>query len=163
MNDINIIPADMDVFPVCAGIAVRAWEKGYDEYERILGSSLFNNIFPEWKQAKADAMEPYFKGNPENHAYILLFEGEIVGFITCNFNFKKQIGTICNNAIDPDYQGRGFGSRMYDFILDVFRMAGMTAAAVATMNEDSYLPARKAYEKAGFDKKLERLTYYMEL
>ena len=159
----NIIPADIEVFPVCADIAIRAWQKGYSEYEEILGTNLFNKIFPGWEQAKADSMEPYFMGGPGKYAYIVLAEGEIAGFITCDMDKQKKIGTICNNAIDPDFQGRGLGSNMYDFILDVFRMEGMQAAAVATMDEDAYLPARKAYEKAGFKKKLRRLTYYMEL
>jgi ribosomal protein S18 acetylase RimI-like enzyme len=93
----------------------------------------------------------------------VLFKGEIAGFITCDIDLNKKIGTICNNAIDPDYQGKGLGKMMYNFILDVFRMEGMEAAAVATMDEDAYLPARKAYEKAGFKRRLKRLTYYMEL
>lgn len=159
----DIIPADMEVFPVCAGIAARAWRKGYEEYKGILGDSLFEKIFPEWEKAKAESMEPFFKGNIEKHAYIILFEGQIAGFITCKIDFTGKTGTICNNAVAPEYQGRGLGSRMYDFILDVFRMEAMTAAVVDTMDEDAYLPARKAYEKAGFKKKLKRLTYYMEL
>jgi len=163
MKEMNIIPADMEVFPVCTGIAVRAWQKGYDEYRGILGEGLFENIFPGWEQAKADSMEPYFKGNLEKHAYIVLFEGKIAGFITCDIDFKRKVGTICNNAVDPDYQGKGLGSMMYDFILGVFMMEGMTAATVATMDEDAYIPAQKAYEKAGFNKKLKRLTYYMKL
>ena len=153
----------MEVFPVCTAIAVRAWEKGYREYNKILGDSLFTTVFPNWQDAKADAMEPYFKGSLTKFAYIILHDGEIAGFITCEFDKNSKIGTICNNAIDPEFQGRGFGSDMYEFILDVFRMEGMTTAAVATMDEDAYIPARKAYEKAGFSKKLKRLTYYMEL
>ncbi len=159
----NIMPADMDVFPVCVGIALRAWQKGYDEYKEILGNNLFENIFPRWQEAKAEAMEPYFRGNPEKHSYIVLDKGQIAGFITCDIDNMKKVGTICNNAVDPEFQGKGLGSAMYDFILDMFRMSGMTAAAVATMDENAYLPAQRAYEKAGFEKKLKRLTYYMEL
>lgn len=163
MRKNNIIPADIEVFPVCVDIAVRAWEKGYREYKQILGDDLFENIFPNWRQVKADAMEPYFCGELSKHSYIILQEGEIAGFITCNLDYDRKVGTISNNAIAPEFQGKGLSSTMYDFILDLFRMEGMTAAAVDTMNEDAYLPARRAYEKAGFNKKLERLTYYMNL
>lgn len=159
----NIIPAEMEIFDVCVGIAINAWQGPYKDYEEILGHDLFEKIFPDWHKSKADAMEPFFKGHPEKHAYIVLDEGRIAGFITCLLDFDKEVGTICNNAVDPEFQGRGYGTRMYEFILDMFRMEGMKAAAVATMDEDAYLPARKAYEKAGFDKRLRRLTYYMEL
>lgn len=159
----NIIPADMEVFDVCVGIAVNAWQGPYREYEEKLGKELFETIFSEWPEAKSEAMKPFFKGDSEKHAYIVLDEGKIAGFITCRLDLNKKIGTICNNAVDPDFQGRGHGTRMYDFVLDVFRMAGMKAARVDTLDEDSYLPARKAYEKAGFNKKLKRVSYYMEL
>ncbi len=159
----SICAVGMNEFPECARIAVNAWQKGYAEYEEILGKELFKNIFPEWEKAKANAMEPYFKGDKSKRAFAVNIDDIIAGFITCELDQNRKIGTICNNAIDPEFQGRGLGSDMYDFILEVFRMEGMTVAAVETMDEDAYIPARKAYEKAGFNKILKRMTYYREL
>jgi len=159
----SIYAVGMNEFPECARIAVNAWQMGYTEYEEILGTELFKKIFPEWEKAKANAMEPYFKNDKSKRAFTVNIDDKIAGFITCELNYSRKIGTICNNAVNPDYQGKGIGSMMHDFILELFRKEGMTAAAVATMDEDAYIPARKAYEKAGFNKKLKRLTYYREL
>ncbi len=159
----SICEVGMNEFPECTRIAVSAWQMGYTEYEEILGTELFKKIFPEWEKAKANAMEPYFKNDKSKRAFTVNIDDKIAGFITCELDQNRKIGTICNNAIDPEFQGKGLGSMMYDFILELFRKEGMTAAAVATMDEDAYLPARKAYEKAGFNKKLKRLTYYREL
>jgi ribosomal protein S18 acetylase RimI-like enzyme len=159
----EILPADMKDFKECVQIAERAWEKGYAEYMEILGIELFNIIFPDWKKAKADSMEPFFNGDRELLAYKVLSDGLLAGFITARIDYIRKVGVICNNAVDPDFQGRGIGSMMYDSILDKFRSLGMMAAEVSTMNEDAYLAARKAYEKVGFDRKLEKMTYYMKL
>ncbi len=163
MKNGNITPAGMNDFIVCADIAVKAWEKGYREYEQILGEELFNNIFPGWQKAKADAMEPYFQRDSDKKAFIYTANGIDKGYITCRFDRTRKVGIICNNAVSPDFQGQGIGSKMYKFILEEFRKEGMTAAVVDTMNEDAYIPAQKAYEKAGFDKRLDRITYYMKL
>ena len=147
----------------CARIAVRAWEKGYAEYKEILGEDLFNVIFPDWKKAKAESMEPFFQGNRDRQAFKVEADGVMAGFVTVQLDRIRRIGVICNNAVDPDFQGKGIGSAMYDFVLEIFRSEGMIAAEVSTMNENAYIPARKAYEKAGFDRKLEKRTYYMKL
>lgn len=160
---LEISEAGYNDFLKCAHIAVRAWEKSYTEYREILGEELFNVIFPDWKKAKADSMEPFFSGDQDLIAYKVEADGVIAGFLTARIDKERHIGIICNNAVDPDFQGKGIGSMMYDFILSVFRERGMLAAEVSTMNEDAYIPARKAYEKAGFDRKLEKLTYYMKL
>lgn len=161
--DFKIKSADMIDFSDCTDIAIKAWEKGYSEYNDILGEELFGIIFPEWEKAKADSMEPYFKKSRDFMSFKVLSGNLIVGFITARLDYSKKVGTICNNAISPEFQGRGLGSMMYDFILKFFKDEGMVAAEVSTMNEDSYLPARKAYEKAGFEKKLEKRTYFMKL
>ena len=114
-------------------------------------------------KAKAESMEPYFRKDTGLHAFKIVTEDGIAGFITCRVDAGRKVGVICNNAVEPGSQGKGLGSMMYEFILDFFREKGMTAAEVSTMKHDAYLPARKAYEKAGFSRKLERLTYYKKL
>jgi len=158
-----IKPADSSDYERCAEIAVKAWQAGYDEYRDILGQELFVNVFPEWEKAKGDSMKPYFSGREGLYAFKAVEGDMITGFITCRLDQEKMVGELCNNAVDPDFQGRGVGGEMYRWILDFFRKEKMTAALVNTMDENAYLPARKAYEKAGFQKKLKRLTYYMKL
>ena len=46
---------------------------------------------------------------------------------------------------------------------DAMRAAGMTFCKVATGLDDAHAPARRAYEKAGFDKSVPSITYYRTL
>ena len=48
-------------------------------------------------------------------------------------------------------------------MLDYFREQGMVVAKVFTGLDEAHAPARRAYQRAGFDHSLEHVTYYMEL
>jgi GNAT superfamily N-acetyltransferase len=90
-------------------------------------------------------------------------EGRIAGFFTFTLDQDRRIGTISNNAVDPAAQGRGLGTAMYERALDLFREARMEYARVRTGLDEGHAPARRAYEKAGFDLSLPDITYYCKL
>ena len=48
-------------------------------------------------------------------------------------------------------------------MFDKIKNEGMIYATVSTGLDDAHAPARRAYEKAGFDKALENVRYYKEL
>ena len=76
---------------------------------------------------------------------------------------ERCIGTILNNAVDPAAQGQGVGTAMYERVLTLFRDAGMEYARVHTGLDEGHAPARRAYEKAGFDLSIPDVTYYQKL
>ncbi|MGI6355800.1 MAG: GNAT family N-acetyltransferase [Lentisphaeria bacterium] len=90
-------------------------------------------------------------------------DGKVVGFITFMIDDQKKIGTIGNNAADPDCGLKGIGQQMYRAVLELFRSRGMQAARVFTGLDDAHARARRAYERAGFNRQLTHVTYYMEL
>ena len=51
----------------------------------------------------------------------------------------------------------------WEELLRIFRAKGCPAARVITGLTDAFIPARKAYQKAGFDRKIESVTYYLDL
>lgn len=61
------------------------------------------------------------------------------------------IGEIALNGVHPDYAGRGIGTALYELALDEMAAAGLKVATVSTGGDPSHAPARRAYEKAGFD------------
>ncbi|MDQ1327844.1 MAG: hypothetical protein QG641_1127, partial [Candidatus Poribacteria bacterium] len=106
------------------------------------------------------------KSHCEEHpewVFICEKEGRIVGFITFSLNFDKKIGTIGNNAKDPDSSLKGIGQQMYKAVLDYFRDHDMIYASVHTGLDYAHAPARKAYERAGFNIHHEDVDYYMKL
>jgi GNAT superfamily N-acetyltransferase len=90
-------------------------------------------------------------------------EGTAVGFVTCFVHSAIPAGEIGNNAVHPAYQGRGFAPRLYERAFDWLREKGMEYARVTTGGDPAHAPARRAYEKAGFDVPLPVVQYYREL
>lgn len=95
------------------------------------------------------------------HIAVCEHEGEIVGFITTHTD--GIFGEICNNAAKAGTGLKGIGQTMYKYALDRFRSEGVKVAQVTTGLDYAHAPARKAYERAGFSRHLDSVTYYMDL
>ncbi|MFA5646098.1 MAG: GNAT family N-acetyltransferase [Candidatus Ratteibacteria bacterium] len=75
-------------------------------------------------------------------------DGRIVGYATYSISVHRKIGTVGNNAVDPDYRNRGIGSALHQKVLAQLKKEGMLFAFVSTLSHDE--PAQKMYEKHGF-------------
>lgn len=73
----------------------------------------------------------------------------VVGF--CQYSLED--GELYQIQIDPDYQGRGYGKSLYDFVENDFKKHGKTKI---TLN--STLNAVPFYEKMGF-KRVKDITF----
>jgi len=142
-------------------IAAAAWQPVFRSSEELLGTDLFNLVSPDPEAAKrwqvATACEP----DSGTKVWVVVDDGdEIVGFITADLNRKTLVGEIRNNAIDPDRQSGGLGVLMYDFVLERMKEAGMKAVKVETGADEAHAPARRAYEKAEFERSIPSAMYY---
>ncbi len=144
-------------------IAIAAWAPIYKEYSEILGDEIFNIVFTNWQEKKKKGIEKACSGSDNCVAYVVEIDNKIAGFISFYIDSSTGIGTIGNNAIHPNYQGLGIGGEMYQFAFEQFRKHGMKCATVTTGGDKAHLPARKAYEKAGFSSHLESIRYYCKL
>ena len=113
----------------------------------------------EWKRAEVSR---FLEAHPD---WIMVAEidGRIVGFATFALNRERGVGEICNNAVDPACQGQGIGQKLYQRLLEIFRQEDMRLAWVETGLEEAYAPARRAYEKVGFQPFHEAVYYVQEL
>lgn len=96
-----------------------------------------------------------------HHIALCEYEGSIVGFIT--LRCSGFVGEICDNAAKPGTGLKGVGQTMYKYALEYFRASGMKVVRVTTGLDEAHAPARRAYQRAGFDRHLDSVTYYMEL
>ena len=87
----------------------------------------------------------------------------MVGFASFYVNETTGVGEIGNNAVRPDFQGRGIAPRLYEEVLRRMKAAGMRAVRVTTGGDPAHAPARRAYEKVGFERFTPSVTYYREL
>jgi RimJ/RimL family protein N-acetyltransferase len=145
-------------------IAKAAWARIHKSFAEIMGSDMHSVVCANWEENKAAKIHRHFEQHPD-WFYVVADEadGKVVGFVTMQINKEKSLGTIGNNAIDPSMQGRGVGSAMHSFVLDLFKEMGLRFASVTTGLDEGHAPARRAYEKAGFNIRQENVTYYKAL
>lgn len=115
-----------------------------------------------WKERKADEIESFFRAHPDK-VLVSEREGKVVGFVSYSLDHDRRLGTIQNNAVDPDFQGKGIGTKQILCVLDIFRKEGLELAEVRTGKGPGYMPARRMYEKCGFEATMESVTYHLSL
>jgi ribosomal protein S18 acetylase RimI-like enzyme len=115
-----------------------------------------------WRDWKVGEIEAAFRQQPDS-IVIAELAGEVVGVVSFRLDRQRRIGHIGNNGVDPRFQGRGIGTRMYERVLEIFREAGMRFAEVGTGLGDEAARARRAYEKVGFSPLTTSVRYFREL
>ena len=154
-------PDDVDF---ACQIAQKAWVRIHDSFCAIMGDEMHNIVCANWEENKVQQVQSHFERTPNQFCIVARVEDQcVVGFITFRLDEKKSLGTIGNNAIDPSCQRLGLGAAMYAYVLDLFRAKGLRFASVTTGLDEGHGPARRAYEKAGFDIRRENVTYYKRL
>ena len=139
-----------------------AWREIYSMYHRCYGDELFGILMPDSENIKGRQIKEHASRHPEN-IFVCEEDSRIVGFITFNLDYQRKIATVGNNAVDPAYRHKGIGQQMYEVAFRHFREEGMFYAKVTTGLDEAHAPARRAYERAGFDIRCEDVTYYKKL
>lgn len=103
-----------------------------------------------WLNWKFSSIEECFKQCPD---WILVteIEGKIAGYICYRIDKVKRIGTIGNNTVDPAYRGKGIGTKQVEKVIEIFKKEGMLYAEVTVALNEGHKPARKLYDKFGFE------------
>jgi ribosomal protein S18 acetylase RimI-like enzyme len=115
-----------------------------------------------WEDLKAEEIESSYKQHPDR-VMVTELEGKIVGFASYSIDKGRKMGVVENNAVDPDYQNRGIGTSQIERVLEIFRENDMQLAEVVTGLDSGYTPARRMYEKCGFEPTQERVIYHLSL
>lgn len=144
-------------------IAVAAWTPIYQTFRETLGDEVFEADRPNALEDKANQVRRACEPGSPAHVRVAESAGRVVGFVTFYANVQRGVGEIGNNAVHPDFQGRGIGGRMYAVVFEELKKLGMRLVKVHTGGDPAHVPARRAYEKAGFHLNLPSITYYRKL
>jgi len=144
-------------------IAAAAWQPVFKSSEELLRTDLYNMVSPDPESAKRGQVADACAGIGNLDVWVVEDGYEIVGFITADLNRDTLVGEIRNNAVDPNRQSGGIGKLMYDFVMERMKEVGMKAVRVNTGADEAHAPARRAYEKAGFERSIPSVMYYREL
>jgi len=157
-----IRPYHGDDLSTLMDIGNRAWRDIYEMFREAYGDELFAMLVPRVATVKGDQIKSHCEAHPE-WVYVCEEAGRIVGFVTFILNPENKIGEIGNNAVDPQCGLKGIGQQLYKAVLAHFREQHMVYARVRTGLDDAHAPARRAYERAGFNIRHEDVTYYLKL
>ena len=166
MPEIIVRPLEPSDVEVVVELALAAWAPIYASYRRIMGDELFRTAHPDWQKEKARQVRDGCAAAIAAVAELPPSDGQparLVGFVTAYVRAALGIGEIGNNAVHPDWQGQGIAPRLYRYVFDRLRERGMRYVKVITGGDPSHAPARRAYQKAGFEIALPHVEYYREL
>jgi GNAT superfamily N-acetyltransferase len=162
-EDIVLRAAEDGDADAVAAIAVAAWEPIYAQFRKTMGEDLFLASHPDWREEKARQVRSACRGEHGMRMIVAEEDGELVAFASYSLDRDTATGRIGNNAVRPDRQGRGIAQQMYRRVFERMREEGMRFAMVHTGLDPSHAPARRAYEKAGFDIQMPFVNYYRRL
>jgi RimJ/RimL family protein N-acetyltransferase len=149
--------------PQLQDIAIAAWKPVFDSFANLMGPVAFGLIYSDWQSDKRRQIASACEGEHGARVLVAVQKSTPVGFISYYLDHPESVGEIGNNAVHPDHQGRGIGTRMYNTVLAKMREGGMQCARVTTGGDPAHAPARRAYAKAGFHAGVPSITYHIEL
>lgn len=109
-----------------------------------------------WYEHKCEEIAGGFRRGPQ-WFIVAELNGRVVGYASFGYIADATVGVVGNNAVDPDFQGRGIGTRLISRVVEILKEKGATVLQVSTLLQDK--PAQRVYEKVGF-KELARSIHY---
>lgn len=144
-------------------ICVAAFTPIHTGFEAELSPELFERHYSGWREGYAATIAGIPELGPETRVHVIEEDGEVVGFGFASVNAERGTGELGLNAVDPARQGKGLGSEVYAFLLADLKARGAASAEVGTGADAAHAPARAAYARAGFVRKIETVYYFREL
>ena len=90
--------------------------------------------------------------NPKYNWFCLLDNGGMVrGFVS--YTMRGNIGTIADVAVDPDYQGCGWGSCLISMVLKAFKYTQVDIVRCPAWETSVGVHLDKALKKNGFERR----------
>lgn len=115
-----------------------------------------------WLEWKWPEVEQACRERP-HQVLVTEVEGKVVGFASYRLDPVRKVGTVGNNAVDPQYRGRGLGKRQLTRVLEIFQEERMEFAEVTVALNEGHTAAKAMYEKSGFETVVDSRYMFMQL
>jgi GNAT superfamily N-acetyltransferase len=159
MPEITYRPAtEADLEPIVA-IARRIWTMGMTKRLEDRFGVQGGKPWDEWV---AEGMRSALATRLDT-CLVAEIEGQVAGWACWTIDQARNQGQIGYNGVAPEFRGHGIGTTLVRMALDKLREAGLPLALVVTGLDDGHAPARRVYEKCGFEPLHQSVTYVMEL
>lgn len=134
--------------PAIRTMAGDIWSgSGYALMEARFGV-MGDNLWQEWLWPD---IEKDLRSDPAR-CFVAVRDGQVAGFCCYSIDTARKRGIVGYNGVARAHQGHGLGSGMIDFIMKKIKSEDVTHAVVIVQDNDAHAPARRIYEKQGFEK-----------
>ncbi len=161
--DLTLRPVEPADLPALQEVRRAAFAPVFESFRKLVGDELYALALSGSDAEQAALLESLCAAEKRDRMLVALVDGRIIGFVSYELNRETRIGEIGLNAVHPDFAGRSFGTQMYEQVLERMKDAGMQVATVGTGGDPSHAPARRAYEKVGFDAGIPSVYLYKRL
>jgi ribosomal protein S18 acetylase RimI-like enzyme len=141
-------------------ITFQAFEPIFISFEKILGPHIYPILYPDWRKSQTEGVEKISQ-DEKISLWVAEVDGKVVGYIAYEL-YNDKTGEVQLLAVLPEYQNHGIGTQLNTFALQKMKEGGMKLAVVSTGGDESHVPARRSYEKAGYTA-LPLVKYYRDL
>jgi ribosomal protein S18 acetylase RimI-like enzyme len=152
--------------PMVDSLTIEGYGPIQESYVAMIGAETYEAVRHEpeltWEQRKCAQNRRLFERHPDQ-VWVLDSEGDVFGYVTFWVFPEQSYGHIDNNAVRGDEAGLGWATFMYRHVLERFRALGLRFAHVDTGLDDAHVPARRAYEAVGFDRRVPIVEYWQNL
>lgn len=140
-------------------IVKKIWTMGVDKLREEKYGIIGRKSWDEWVW---ESIKSYLK-EKETRKFVTETNGKIVGFCSYRIDKVRKIGTVGYNGVNPEYSGLGIGTYQINKVIELMKKEGMEIAEVLTGLNEGHLPARKMYEKCGFEEFFKSILYSKKL
>ena len=159
MSGVKIRKALPSDITVACEIAKECWADIYAGYKKQLGDEIYDIVYSVDPLAiKAERIK---RAIEDGRVFVAECDGTVCGF--SSFTVDGKVGTLNENGVKSSFRGMGIAKKLYDAVFERLREDGCEVVSVGTGLDDAHAPARRAYEKAGFEASLSSITYYKKL
>jgi len=151
LRDLDMAPARPDDLQSFQAIRLAAFEPVFASFRELLGDEVYELAQKREDDAQGELLASLLLPDSEWEVYAARIGDTIVGFVSIQFDDVTRLGEIGLNAVHPQQAGKGIGTAMYEFAIARMKDKDMRVATVSTGADRSHAPARRAYEKAGFN------------
>jgi ribosomal protein S18 acetylase RimI-like enzyme len=141
-------------------LSLAAWAPVFESFRRVLGQRLYYLAYPDWRESQARTVRSVCSSE-ETDVWVAIVDDVPAGFVASRIDLASDplAGEIEMIAVDPAHQRSGIATQLLDHAINQLHLAGAYLVAIASGGDSGHAPARKLYEKAGFQA-LPLVRYY---
>jgi GNAT superfamily N-acetyltransferase len=132
-------------------LSLRAWAPVFASVGEVLGEELDTLLHgTDWREHQAREVRDTLKDDAKR-VWVAEDGGRVVGFVAAAVvDPVRLIGEVVMVAVDPDAQRHGIGGSLTEHATAWLREQGMRVAVLGTGGDPGHEPARRVYERLGF-------------